>query len=974
MPEDLVHPSQNDIGDQMGKAHHVEDEVFSSGQASHRRRDSGNTGRQDFSQIHTADNSRNHFGNVYNNIYQNNTAHPEFAKVSLELMDALGFKGMTDRLMAIGPACAETCTWFLRRPEYTSWRDPARRHRHNGVLWIKGKAGTGKSTLMRYIHDHAQQHYQDDVDIAFFLNGRSPDQLVKSVEGMYRSILYQLYDRIPRFKAAAAKRVAITNKQVWSIEILKDMIRQSILHLTSDEKATIYIDALDECELDQVRSAVEFFESLSRSATTDGKRFLICFSSRYYPHITMQSHEEVKLDTLAEHLADIKTFLASEFTIRSPFRSELQTEIEERCSGIFLWVVLVVKLLKRSFDKGATRSQLRETLKSMPHELNDLFAKITESAGSEFAIAMRWVLCARDSLHPSELYFAIQISSGRLSSVCWNTAGTTMHAIRNYILHVSRGLIECTWESARYETVQFVHESVREYLRSWGGSSSDSTSSKQLEIMSHAKMAEDCRNYLKICARCRAMTLPSRDADVSNRDACNFLSDHPLLNYVLNSVFVHLELAHSAGSINNSVLDTFPLGEFVGFFNIRACPRYDEVERHLIQCAILPNHTATLLMLLIWYQCYSLVEVTLRSSAPVISRLKSREKRSQKSPIATVLDLTTCCGGFMASPLHAAVVCGREDVVQLLLDRGADVNIPGRMLLDGTLQLYDSPLKLACDIISSASIMKLLLEHGASVDTLSPLTGRSALHTASSIANLEKLELLLSKNANVNLRSGFRDGGRNSFKSWTALHLACAGFPRGSQNPPAVIRALLGAGADVNAVIQADMTPLIFAVINDKLEEAKVLIDHGANTEYRSTFFGTAIVAAHPDIADELASRIRLRALQGRNRYLRPAPRPKITRTAALPSRIAGPVQPQSRRKELPLQYRHPPKSPPPVLDEREYADALTDLNLQLLNESEGDYTYAANNVPNHKTASQLGSQDESDWSNAVHVHSGSES
>lgn len=184
------------------------------------------------------------------------------------------------------------------------------------------------------------------------------------------------------------------------------MIRQSILHLTSNEKATIYIDALDECELDQVRSAVEFFESLSRSATTDGKRFLICFSSRYYPHITMQPHEEVKLDTLAEHSADIKTFLASEFTIRSPFRSELQTEIEERCSGIFLWAVLAVKLLKRNFDKGATRSQLRETLKSLPHELTELFAKITELAGSEFAIAMRWVLCARVSLDPAKLYFA----------------------------------------------------------------------------------------------------------------------------------------------------------------------------------------------------------------------------------------------------------------------------------------------------------------------------------------------------------------------------------------------------------------------------------------------------------------------------------------------------------------------------------------------------------------------------------------
>ena len=563
----------------MGEAHHVEDEVFGSGQASHRRRDSGNTGRQDFSQIHTAENSRNHFGNVYNNIYQNNTAHPEFAKVSLELMDALAFKGMTDRLMAIGPACAETCIWFLHRPEYTSWRDPARRHTHNGVLWIKGKAGTGKSTLMRYIHDHAQQHYQDDVDIAFFLNGRSPDQLVKSVEGMYRSILYQLYDRLPRLKAAAAKRVAITNKQVWSIEILKDMIRQSILHLASDEKVTIYIDALDECELDQVRPAVEFFEGLSRSATIEDKKFLICFSSRYYPQITMQSHEEVKLDALVEHSADIKTFLASELTIRSPFRSELQTEIEERCSGIFLWVVLVVKLIKRSFDKGATRSQLREILMSLPYELNELFAKITKSAGSDFATAMRWVLCARMSLTPTQLYVATKTGSGRLSAVCWNSAGTTMHAIRNYILHVSRGLIECTWESVEYETVQFVHESVREYLRSWGGSSPDSASLNEPEIKSHAKMAEDCRKYLVTCARCRAMTLPARDADVSYEDAAHFLNGHPLLNYVLNNVFIHLELAHSAGSVKHGVFDTFPLRDFVGIYNIRACPRYNEVER-----------------------------------------------------------------------------------------------------------------------------------------------------------------------------------------------------------------------------------------------------------------------------------------------------------------------------------------------------------------------------------------------------------
>lgn len=245
--------------------------------------------------------------------------------------------------------------------------------------------------------------------------------------------------------------------------------------------------------------------------------------------------------------------------------------------------------------------------------------------------------------------------------------------------------------------------------------------------------------------------------------------------------------------------------------------------------------------------------------------------------------------------------------------------MPGRMWLDGALQLYDSPLKLACYYNSSTSIIKLLLKHGAIVDTLSPLTGWSALHAACSGYVLEKIELLLSsKDVTIDLRSGFQDGDRNSFKSWTALHLACDGPQRLSQDDsPAVIRASLDAGADANALMLGDATPLIVAVVNNRIDEAKVLIDYGANTEYRSTAFGTAIVAAPPEIVNELVSRIRLRALQGRNRYLRPAPRLEITRTAVLPSRIAAPVQPHSRRRELPLQHRHPPKSRPPVLDER---------------------------------------------------------
>ena len=112
---------------------------------------------------------------------------------------------------------------------------------------------------------------------------------------------------------------------------------------------------------------------------------------------------------------------------------------------------------------------------------------------------------------------------------------------------------------------------------------------------------------------------------------------------------------------------------------------------------------------------------------------------------------------------------------------------------------------------------------------------------------------------------------------------------------------------------------------------------------------------------NDFASRIRSRALQGRNKYLRSAPQLEITRTVVLLSRIAALVEPRSRRGELPLQYRHPPKSRPPVLDEREYADALTESNLKLSDLLDENNTYAANSLRNHKPGSELGSGDDSD-------------
>jgi len=82
------------------------------------------------------DNAKAHFGDVHNvfNFNQPSANEPVDSEESVKLMKALSFDGMSDRLMSIAPACAETCNWILNQPEYLGWQDSERRFANHGVL------------------------------------------------------------------------------------------------------------------------------------------------------------------------------------------------------------------------------------------------------------------------------------------------------------------------------------------------------------------------------------------------------------------------------------------------------------------------------------------------------------------------------------------------------------------------------------------------------------------------------------------------------------------------------------------------------------------------------------------------------------------------------------------------------------------------------------------------------------------------
>jgi hypothetical protein len=136
-------------------------------------------------------------------------------RVQQQILEKLSFPSLTHGYESIVEAYPETFDWVLRDPtegqrawsNFSDWLESG-----NGVYWINGKAGSGKSTLMKHIFDDAKTlHHLESwsqkstdqgchsaplcVTTFFSWNSGTPDQ--KSQRGLLCSLLLQILDFCP---------------------------------------------------------------------------------------------------------------------------------------------------------------------------------------------------------------------------------------------------------------------------------------------------------------------------------------------------------------------------------------------------------------------------------------------------------------------------------------------------------------------------------------------------------------------------------------------------------------------------------------------------------------------------------------------------------------------------------------------------------------------------------------------------------
>ena len=190
--------------------------------------------------------------------------------------------------------------------------------------------------------------------------------------------------------------------------------------------------------------------------------------------------------------------------------------------------------------------------------------------------------------------------------------------------------------------------------------------------------------------------------------------------------------------------------------------------------------------------------------------------------------------------LHEVAAFGRYHRVVRLLEAGADVNFG-----DGS--YYGTPLVYATENDDNASVIKLLIDSGASLKATDS-DGNTALHNAALFKNIKVVDMLLNAGADVMAKNN--DGG-------TPLHKAAGD---GLDFLPAhrwrefgdvkVIDTLVKAGADLMAKDNEGETPLHKAVKVGLVEVIDALLKAGADPMAKNYENETPL---HKAAGDELA-------------------------------------------------------------------------------------------------------------------------
>lgn len=267
-----------------------------------------------------------------------------------------------------------------------------------GVFFFRGKPGSGKSTLMKYLVQGRGRRKLDGmlrewagekrllhVSTMFLLHGTP---LQRSLEGFYRTFFFELLCQCPDItdmlfsKPSNQQFPDDSFRSSFRLETLQEAWERlmSIQHHAA-LRIFVSIDGLDELE-GSSGDRLKFARSLNDWAKSEDIKII----SSGRPHAEFNivfDRPDRRIDLQDLTRADIRKILMDTFDnirhlsdLAQENIEELVDSISDQSEGVILWAVLVGKNLEEDIIHGNSLTSMKRTIQLLPPGIQDLFNKM----------------------------------------------------------------------------------------------------------------------------------------------------------------------------------------------------------------------------------------------------------------------------------------------------------------------------------------------------------------------------------------------------------------------------------------------------------------------------------------------------------------------------------------------------------------------------------------------------------------------
>lgn len=309
-----------------------------------------------------------------------------------QILNSLNFIEMHSRMNNIEESHADTFQWIFEQDATQPWDSFCDWLRDDdAVYWIKGKPGSGKSTLMKFLIDDARTRdllaqwssSQQPLIVKFYF-WLSGTQMQRSLKGFLCSIVYQIFQEdkllIEKLLCRDPGLLLKRNPGDWSLKELRETFLHSVDLLNCH--LCIFLDGLDEFDQDD---DVDKLLNLLNDILKSGKA-KICASSRpeHYIAKRMAGYKQLRLQDLTASDMEICIRRTLEETrarcrpasISNRYFEWIVEAIVSKADGVFLWVHYALSSLVRGMRKEDTFGDLLRQIDRLPSGMHQLYLQM----------------------------------------------------------------------------------------------------------------------------------------------------------------------------------------------------------------------------------------------------------------------------------------------------------------------------------------------------------------------------------------------------------------------------------------------------------------------------------------------------------------------------------------------------------------------------------------------------------------------